>query len=142
MEEKLLYTSNNSLYIIQIEGILKENEIPYIIKIEGVGSYKTISLGSFMSDNTQNIYVTEENLEKAEQLVQIFIDNKNIEEANTEADIEMEEDLKKAKLLRNILIYNCSYTNTSINCSISLFRINIGGKNERKNNNIRLLQSI
>ena len=105
MEEKLLYTSNNSLDIIQIEGILKENEIPYTIKIDGLGSYKTISLGSFMSDNIQNIYVTEDNYEKAQQLVQIFINNKNIEEENVEADIEMEEDLKKAKLFRNILIY-------------------------------------
>ena len=105
MEEKLLYTSSDSLDIIQIEGILKENEIPYIIKIEGLGSYKTISLGSFMSDNIQNIYVTEDNYEKAQQLVQIFTDNKNIEKENTDADIEMEEDLKKAKLIRNILIY-------------------------------------
>lgn len=105
MEEKLLYTSNDSLDIIQIEGILKENEIPYIKKLEGLGSYKTISLGSFMSDNIQNIYVTEENYEKAQQLVQVFTDNKNIEEYNMEPDIEIDVDLKKAKLLRNILIY-------------------------------------
>ena len=105
MEEKLLYTSSNSLDTIQIEGILKENKIPYIIKIEGLGSYKTISLGSFMSDNIQNIYVTEDNYEKAQQLVQLFTDNKNIEKENTDTDIEMEEDLKKSKLMRNILIY-------------------------------------
>ena len=118
MEEKLLYTSSNSLDIIQIEGILKENKIPYVIKIEGLGSYKTISLGSFMSDNIQNIYVTEENYKKAQQLVQIFIDNKNIDEENVEADIEMEEDLKKAKLLRNILIYGFIIAPTLILLSI------------------------
>jgi len=118
MEEKLLYTSSHSLDTIQVEGILKENEIPYIKKSEGIGSYKAISLGSFMSDNIQNIYVTEENYEKAQQLVQIFIDNKNIEEENVETDIEMEEDLKKAKLLRNILIYGFIIAPTLILLSI------------------------
>ena len=99
MEEKLLYTSNENLDIIQVEGILEENNIPYVKKENGTGQYMNIAMGTSFQE--QSLYVNEEKYEEAAKLIQDFSDQNE----RNETDIEMEEDLKKAKLLRNILIY-------------------------------------
>ena len=115
MEEKALISTDNEYVINQVNTILKENDISYIVKTEGAGGYFRIALGSGLGKMT-TIYVSKEDFEKAIELVQV-IDGVNSNEqdlSNTipeelqedEEDKDYEEKYKnKSNLLGKIFVY-------------------------------------
>ena len=63
MEEKLIYETNNEILLQQVCEMLKQNEIPFIRRDEGVGSYLNVALGS--NAGTKRIYINDKDYEKA-----------------------------------------------------------------------------
>ena len=66
-EEVELYSSANEIETSQICSILKENDIPYIERKNGSGSYMDIYMGQSMQGNA--IYVSKEDYDKAAELI-------------------------------------------------------------------------
>lgn len=64
MSEKLLREINDNVELYLYEGILKQNEIPYVIKRPNVRGYSRIILGESHSVPAE-IYVNEEDYLKA-----------------------------------------------------------------------------
>ena len=100
MEEKKLFEDSDEFLVSQIERILKENEIPYIRKDEGIGSYMNVTYGQSFGLG-KSIYVSSENFEKAQNAIQIFneqdFENEEIPEElkQTQEDIDEELDSNK-----------------------------------------------
>ena len=83
MEEKFLFSSNNNLEIMQVCDVLKENNIPFIRKEQGTLAYLNLAYGQAFGG--ANIFVSEEDFEKAQKLIEfIKFDEKNVEEENVE----------------------------------------------------------
>lgn len=74
--EKEIYKNTNEILVLQICEILKENNIPFIRKDDGVGDYLNKVWGN--NTETKRIYVNSKDYEKAKELLDIF--NKSIEE--------------------------------------------------------------
>lgn len=70
MEEKIIFESSDELMITQIEALLKDNDITYIRRDLGCGSYMTIIMGQ--SYSTKQILVSEADFDKAKELIDIF----------------------------------------------------------------------
>lgn len=70
MEEKIIYESNDEFLIMQITALLEDNEITYIRKDLGCGSYLNIFMGQTYS--TKQILVSEQDYEKAKELIELF----------------------------------------------------------------------
>ena len=70
MEEKIIFESSDELMITQIEAFLEENKIAYIRRDLGCGSYITIIMGQ--SYSTKQILVSENDFDKAKELIDIF----------------------------------------------------------------------
>ena len=68
MEEKLLYSSTDNLEIDHICALLKDNNITYIKKTDGVGDYLTIATGSLFK-YTIKVFVSSSDYEKANELI-------------------------------------------------------------------------
>lgn len=100
MEEKKLFEDSDEFLVSQIEKFLKENEIPYIRRDEGIGSYMNVTYGQSFGLG-KSIYVSSENFEKAQNAIQIFneqdFENEEIPEElkQTQEDIEEELDSNK-----------------------------------------------
>lgn len=74
--EKQLYSGIDDYVINEICEILKQNEIPFIKKADGSGSYMNISMGKSLQE--KRIFVNESDYEKALSLIEIFtVDNKD-----------------------------------------------------------------
>ena len=83
MEEKIVFESNDELLVTQIEMLLKDNEIAYVRRELGCGSYTTILMGqSFLP---KQILVHENDYEKAMELINLFND----------AEFELPDELKE-----------------------------------------------
>ena len=79
MEEKFLFSSNNNLEIMQVCDVLKENNIPFIRKEQGAMAYLNLAYGQAFGG--ANIFVSEEDFDKAQKLIEfIKFDEKNEEE--------------------------------------------------------------
>lgn len=74
--EKEIYKNTNEILVLQICEILKENNIPFIRKDDGVGDYLNKVWGN--NTETKRIYVNSKDYEKTKELLDIF--NKSIEE--------------------------------------------------------------
>ena len=116
MEEKKLFEDSDEFLVSQIEKILKENEIPYIRKDEGIGSYMNVTYGQSFGLG-KSIYVSSEDFEKAQNAIQIFneqdFENEEIPEElkQTQEDIEEELDSNKKygipkKIFKTIIAIN------------------------------------
>lgn len=68
--EKELYKSADDFLVSQICAILEDNNIPYIKRYDGAGSYLNISMGTSM--NLKRILVGEEDYEKAIELISVL----------------------------------------------------------------------
>ena len=83
MEEKFLFSNNNNLEIMQVCDVLKENNIHFIRKEQGTLAYLNLAYGQAFGG--ANIFVSEEDFEKAQKLIEfIKFDEKNVEEENVE----------------------------------------------------------
>ena len=89
MEEKELLSSNDEFLVTQVCAILKQNNIPFIRKDSGAGSYINVTYGK----NTtleKKIIVNSEDFEKAQQLIEVFSEG-------LEEDDEIPEELQEAE---------------------------------------------
>ncbi|MBN1623595.1 MAG: DUF2007 domain-containing protein [Clostridia bacterium] len=77
MEEKLLVTVEKSVELFLYEGILKQNEIPYLVKQKSVGGYMKIIAGSISHSVPADIYVGELDYEKALELTEVMRTEEN-----------------------------------------------------------------
>ena len=88
MEEKLVFSSMDTVEIDYICSVLKENNIPFVKKTQGAGDYFVIAAGNLFNNDIK-IFVSEEDFERASELIQV-VNNAN-EAIETE---EMPEELK------------------------------------------------
>jgi len=95
MNEIKVFTSNDDLVIDRICEIFKERDIPFIKKEEGAGNYIKIVYGKSTISN-KKIYVSEEDYEKAKELVD-FLNAEEFEEETEEND-ETSNELKAIKV--------------------------------------------
>ena len=64
--------STNKEYVLnQIKNVLQDNNIPYMTKTEGVGDYFRVAMGT-PNGNKTTVFVSEENIKKATELVKII----------------------------------------------------------------------
>ena len=100
MEEKKLFEDSDELLVKQIENILKENNIPYSRRDEGIGSYMNVTYGQSFG-LAKAIYVSGEDFEKAQNAIQIFNEQdfkeEDIPDELKETPEDLEEDLKANK---------------------------------------------
>lgn len=86
IKEIQLYSSGDEIKISQITSVLKENNIPYIRKDDGSGSYMNIYMGTSIQE--KRIFVKEEDFIKASQLISSIISKdsicNNIEDSDEE----------------------------------------------------------
>ena len=113
MEEKLVYSSTNTVEVDYICSILKENDIAFIRKTKGAGDYLTIAAGNLFN-NTIKIFVSEKDYKKAIKLID-FINNANqklqkiefpdeLKDLSMEEEKEMDERAKKTKRYLKLFI--------------------------------------
>lgn len=67
VELVLLKTANNNFELDMIKGLLEDNEIPYLLKEKGIGSYMKIIAGSSIYGT--DIYVDKSVHEKALEII-------------------------------------------------------------------------
>ncbi len=92
MEEKKLFEDSDEFLVNQIESILKENDIPYVRRDEGAGSYMNVAYGQSFGLG-KSIYVSSENFEKAQNAIQIFNEQDFEEEEIPEELKQTQEDI-------------------------------------------------
>ena len=96
MEEKKIFEDSDEFLVKQIEAILKENNIPYSRRDEGAGSYINVTYGQSFG-LAKSIYVSSEDFEKAQNVIQIFNEQdfkeEDIPDELKETPEELEEDL-------------------------------------------------
>lgn len=107
MEEKEVFSSSEEFLVGQICNILKNNNITYVRRNEGVGDYLTKTWG--YNTGTKRIFVSDEDYEKALELVEMFRQNteedipEELKDIGEEEEQEIQEDLNKAKRMRRIM---------------------------------------
>ena len=77
-EEILLFSSLNDYQINEVCAILTENNIPFIRKDDGVGSYMNLYMGH--SYQEKSVYVSKRDYDKALELIAVFTTNDAEEE--------------------------------------------------------------
>lgn len=114
MEEKALISLNNEFLLNQVKDLLKENGIAYVIRTEGVGSYRRIAHGATSAMTT--IYVGDEDLDKALKVIEIidgiYGNDNDLSDTIPDELKEIEEDKdynekynKKIGLIGNLFVY-------------------------------------
>lgn len=107
MDEKKLFEDSDEFLVKQIESILKENDIPYVRRDEGLGSYMNVAYGNSFG-LSKSIYVSNEDFEKAQNAIQVFNEQDfedEVPEELKETEEEIQEDLetnKKYSIPKNI----------------------------------------
>lgn len=106
MEEKLIFETNNEILLLQVCEILKQNEIPFIRRDEGAGSYLNVALGN--NAGTKRIYINSKDYEKAKNILEVFYaNNKNEEEMpeelKAEPETEVDKEIKKYNIMKRII---------------------------------------
>lgn len=97
--EMQLFASTDEYIIEQICAMLAENNIPFIKKTDGSGSYINISMGESFQE--KRIFVNKADYDKSLELIEPF----TIKEENEELDSEIEEEKKKYGLIKKILVF-------------------------------------
>lgn len=100
MEEKKLFEDSDELLVKQIESILKENNITYVKKDEGAGSFMNITYGQSFG-LAKAIYVSSEDFEKAQNAIEVFnehdLSEEDIPEELKVTPEDIVEDMKASK---------------------------------------------
>lgn len=92
-EEILLFSSLNDYQINEICAMLTENNIPFIRKDDGVGSYMNLYMGH--SYQEKNIFVSKKDYDKALELISVITTD------DTDAEDETAEEEQQDKNDRN-----------------------------------------
>ena len=77
-EEILLFSSLNDYQINEVCAILTENNIPFIRKDDGVGSYMNLYMGH--SYQEKSVFVSKSDYDKALELITVVTTNETEEE--------------------------------------------------------------
>ena len=77
-EEILLFSSLDDYQINEVCAILTENNIPFVRKDDGVGSYMNLYMGHSYQEKT--VFVSKEDYDKALELITVVIINETEEE--------------------------------------------------------------
>ena len=109
MEERKVFESVDEFTVLQVCEILKDNNIEYIRRDEGAGSYLNKTWGS--NAGIKKIFVSSDDYEKAIELLEIF--NENFENEgedipdelkdNMEPDEDVQKDINKYKRGKQIM---------------------------------------
>lgn len=83
--EVKLFSSPNEYEINEVSAILTENNIPYIRKNDGSGSYMNLYMGQSIQE--KRIFVSKEDYDKSLELISLFISN----DIDTEEVVEEEQ---------------------------------------------------
>lgn len=84
-EEILLFSSLNDYQINEICAMLTENNIPFIRKDDGVGSYMNLYMGH--SYQEKKVFVSKKDYDKALELISVFItDDTDAEDETAEEE--------------------------------------------------------
>ena len=96
--EKQLFSSSDEYTIEQVCAILENNNIPFIKRIDGSGSYINISMGQTVQD--KKVFVNEEDYSKALELIEPFI----MQEEKEEIDYEMQKEINKYGTIKKLMV--------------------------------------
>ena len=114
MEEKALISVNSEYLLNQVKDLLKENGISYVIRTEGVGSYRRIAYGATSTMTT--IYVSDEDLDKSLKVIEIidgiYGNDKDLSDTIPDEFKEIEEEKdyndkynKKIGMIRHLFVF-------------------------------------
>ena len=84
-----LFSTSNEYEINQICAILMENNIPFIRKNDGSGSYMNLYMGQSIQE--KRVFVSKRDYDKSIELISSFISN----------EIDVEEDISEEKQVSN-----------------------------------------
>ena len=98
IEQMQLFSSIDEYIIEQVCAILENNNIKFIKKTDGSGSYINISMGK--SFEKKRIFVNKTDYDKSIKLIETFI-TKN---ENEELDSDMKQEIKKYSLIKKMLV--------------------------------------
>lgn len=87
--ERQLFSTSNEYEINQICSILTENNIPFIRKNDGSGSYMNLYMGQSIQE--KRIFVSKKDYDKSMELISSFIAN----------EIDVEKDISEGKQVSN-----------------------------------------
>ena len=99
-----IFSSSNEYEIAQVCSILSDNNIPFIRKDYGSGSYMNIYFGQSIQD--KKIFVNEDCHEKALELISTILANANSSEEDIQKLEETEDTCdcdKKYKMIKSLL---------------------------------------
>ncbi len=101
--ETQLFSSSNEYEINQICSILTENNIPFIRKNDGSGSYMNLYMGQSIQE--KRVFVSKKDYNKSIELISPFISNEiEVEDdINEEKQVEHDSSSNKYTLLRRCL---------------------------------------
>ena len=93
-----LFASIDEYIIEQVCVILEKNNIPFIKKTDGSGSYINISMGQTVQD--KRIFVNKDDYDKALTLIESFI----MQEENEELDSDMQKEINKYAIIKKLMV--------------------------------------
>lgn len=96
--EKQLFDSIDEYIIGQVCAILEENNIPFVKRTDGSGSYINISMGQTVQD--KRIFVNEDDYDKALKLIEPFTK----QEDNEEIELDMQNEINKYAIIKKLLV--------------------------------------
>lgn len=89
--EVQIFSSANEYEIKQICAILKENNIPFIVKNDGSGSYMNLYMGQSIQE--KRVFISKDDYDKSINLISSFISN-DIDDIDTEKTFETDEEVE------------------------------------------------
>ena len=101
-EEILLFSSLNDYQINEICAILTENNIPFIRKNDGVGSYMNLYMGH--SYQEKSVFVSKKDYNKALELISVITTNNEDETFEEEQQEENDRNSNTLTLISKIAI--------------------------------------
>ena len=96
--EKQLFSSSDEYTIEQVCAILENNNIPFIKRTDGSGSYINISMGQTVQD--KRIFVNKDDYDKSLKLIEPFI----TQEDNEELDPDMQKEINKYARIKMLMV--------------------------------------
>lgn len=97
--EVQLFSSQNEYEINEVCAILTENNIPYIRKNDGSGSYMNLYMGQSIQE--KRVFVSKEDYDKSLELISLFISNDiDTEEVVEEEQVNDDNSSSKYTLIR------------------------------------------
>ena len=96
--EKQLFSSSDEYTIEQVCAILEKNNIPFIKRTDGSGSYINISMGQTVQD--KRIFVNEDDYNKALKLIESFTKQDDEEEL----DSDMQKEINKYARIKKLMV--------------------------------------